>query len=41
MFKIKYWLNYMDAFDMDENMGVMILQGVVMLLAVVILFMLY
>ena len=30
----------MDAFDMDENMGVMILQGVVMLLAVVILFML-
>jgi len=31
----------MDAFDMDENMGVMILQGVVMLLAVVILFMLY
>lgn len=41
MFKIKYCLNYMDAFDMDENMGVMVLQGVVMLLAIVILFMLY
>ena len=31
----------MDSFDMGENTGVMILQGVIMLLAVVIVFMIY
>jgi len=41
LYKIKYCLIYMDSFDMGENTGVMILQGVVMLLAIIIMFMLY
>lgn len=31
----------MDSFDMGENMGVMILQGIIILLAIVIVFMIY